>query len=284
MAPIDSRNVPATIGRAVAFVAFLLVCLAGATWFVEPTLIWTTRLVTAHQIRLNAYAEVIGALAATAIMVRAIDMRSWGDVGLSLAAARFRTLLTGFCIGAATNGATCVVLVGFGLLRFNAVAADTSWIAAAFRVTLVLLPAALGEELVCRGYLLTVIRDSVGASAAVLLTSIMFGLLHVLNPGATVESVVDVAIAGVLLGAVRIAFDSLYAAWMAHFAWNWVMAVPFHASVSGIQFEMPGYQAVSVGRAWLSGGAWGPEGGLIAAFGMMGGLAYLYTRRRREES
>jgi hypothetical protein len=78
--------------------------------------------------------------------------------------------------------------------------------------------------------------------------------------------------------------QSLYAAWMAHLAWNWVMAVPLHASVSGERFEAPGYHAVTVGPPWLSGGAWGPEGGLAAALGMVGGLAYFYVRRRREES
>jgi hypothetical protein len=36
---------------------------------------------------------------------------------------------------------------------------------------------------------------------------------------------------------------------------------------------------------WITGGEWGPEGGLAAALGMLAGLAYLYrTRRRREES
>ena len=55
-------------------------------------------------------------------------------------------------------------------------------------------------------------------------------------------------------------------------------------SVSGIEFQTPLYKAVTAGPAWLSGGEWGPEGGLVAAFGLIGGLAYFYQRRRREES
>jgi membrane protease YdiL (CAAX protease family) len=148
----------------------------------------------------------------------------------------------------------------------------------------VLLPAALAEEVMCRGYLLTVVREAIGARAAIVLTSVLFGLLHLGNPDATVESVVVVVLAGVFLATVRIALRSLYAAWMAHFAWNWVMAVPLHATVSGIRFEAPGYFAESAGPAWLSGGSWGPEGGIVAALGLTAALVFLYTRPRREES
>jgi membrane protease YdiL (CAAX protease family) len=145
-------------------------------------------------------------------------------------------------------------------------------------------PAALYEEVLCRGYLLTAIRTKLGTWGAVLSTSALFGLLHAQNVGATVQSVLIVTLAGIFLAAVRVAFDSLYAAWSAHLAWNWVMAVPLHAPVSGLQLEHPGYRTVSAGPAWLTGGSWGPEGGLLAALGMMAGLAYLYARRRREES
>ena len=282
-APGAPRSIAATIGLVVAFVAFLLACSAGAYWFITPPLIWLARQ-TDHVIRVDFYAQLVAALAATAIMLCSIDRRPWADVGLSREAARVRPMLAGWSVGTGANAFTCLVLLAAGLLSFVPNTDDGGWIGAAFRVTLVLLPAALAEEVICRGYLLTVIRDSVGARAAVVLTSVLFGLLHLQNPGATLASVLVVTLSGLLLATVRIKLNSLYAAWMAHFAWNWTMAVPFHASVSGIRFEAPGYRLVALEPAWLSGGEWGPEGGLIAAFGMMFGLAYFYTRHRREES
>ena len=109
------------------------------------------------------------------------------------------------------------------------------------------MPAALAEEVLCRGYLLTVIRERIGTWGAVAVTSIAFGLLHVTNPGWTVASVGIVALAGVFLAVVRVVYDSLYAAWAAHLAWNWVMAVPLHAPVSGLRLESPDYRTVSAG-------------------------------------
>jgi hypothetical protein len=68
---------------------------------------------------------------------------------------------------------------------------------------------------------------------------------------------------------------------MAHFAWNWTMAVLFHAAVSGLPFESPGYRYVDAGPDWATGGEWGPEGGVPAAFAMIGGAWVLLRRRSR---
>jgi len=259
-----------------------VLCAIAADALLSPVLVWMVGR-TGQRLRINAFVELAAAVAATAVMVRSIDKRSWAYVGLSREAAARRPLIIGWCIGAAAIAGACAALAAMGLLRFVPTV-GSGWIGAAIRITVVLVPAALAEELICRGYLLSVARDAVGITWAVVLTSVMFGLLHLTNPGATPESVVLVTLAGVFLAAVRVALDSLYAAWMAHLAWNWVMAVPLHAAVSGVRFESPEYQAVTVQPAWLSGGAWGPEGGAMAGLGMIGGLAYLYTRRRREES
>jgi len=115
---------------------------------------------------------------------------------------------------------------------------------------------------------------------------VLFGAAHLRNAGVTVQSFCIVTLAGVFLGAIRLALRSVYASSAAHVAWNWVLAVAFHASVSGIRFDAPDYRTVEQGPDWLTGGQWGPEGGLFAALGMLGVLAYLHrTRpRRREES
>jgi uncharacterized protein len=251
--------------------------------FVEPPL-RSLAVRSGHPFRVDVYAELVAAFAATAIMLRSIDRRGWDAIDLTRAAAQPRRLLTGWCLGGFPIALACAVLLATGLLHIVPSTADASWMGAALRTTLVLLPAALAEELICRGYLLTVLRENVGARAAVLTTSVLFGLVHLLNPGATAVSVTIVVLSGVLLASVRLALNSLYAAWLAHFAWNWVMAVPFHAKVSAIEFESPLYKAVTSGPAWLSGGEWGPEGGLVAALCMMAGLAYIYTRYRRGES
>ena len=107
-----------------------------------------------------------------------------------------------------------------------------------------------GRGALSRGYFLSVLRDGVGLDAGHRrVTSLGFGLLHLTNPGVTAESVALVMLAGFFLAAVLYATRSLYAAWMAHFAWNWTMAVVFHAAVSGL-VEAPDYRYVDAGPDW----------------------------------
>src|SRR6185503_11806619 len=150
-----------------------------------------------------------------------------------------------------------------------------AWLPAALRVSLFLLPAAFAEELATRGYVFAVLREVWGWRWTLFATSAVFGLLHLANAGANVQSVSLVILAGVFLGAVLLATRSLYAAWMAHFAWNWTMAVIFHTAVSGLPLETPDYRYADAGPDWATGGQWGPEGGAAGALGMLGGLAYL---------
>ncbi|HUX33503.1 MAG TPA: CPBP family intramembrane glutamic endopeptidase [Gemmatimonadaceae bacterium] len=227
---------------------------------------------------------VVGLLVGHVVCVRYVDRRPWASVWMGREAARPAAWIEGWLLGALAIGVPCLVLVATGALRFVPAPAG-SWLGAAARVSWFLLPAALLEELLTRGYLFAVLRDAVGWRVALGVMSVAFGLLHLPNNGATVESITMVTLAGVLLGGVVLATRSLYAAWMAHFAWNWAMAVPLHSPVSGFPLATPNYQLLDAGPRWLTGGVWGPEGGLAAAVGMMAALTYLYARRSgREES
>lgn len=228
----------------------------------------------------TAYVGVIGLLAAHALMLRFIDRTPWSFVALGSDSARPRKLVGGFALGALAIGIPIAVLIA---ARWEArqPSAPGSWAGAAFRVSALLLPAALLEELVTRGYVFAVLRQAAGAWAAVLATSLFFGLMHLANPGVTVESTVLVTLAGIFLGVVVLATRSLYAAWMAHFAWNWTMAVLFHTAVSGLPVESPNYRYVDAGPDWATGGPWGPEGGALAGVGMLSGLTYLIARQKR---
>jgi membrane protease YdiL (CAAX protease family) len=222
--------------------------------------------------------STVALLVATALFVRGVDKNPWSAVWLDRDAARPRTLALGFAIGAFAIGVPTALLIVAHWLA-GAPASSGSWVAAAISSAALLLPAALLEELATRGYVLSVLRDAWGWGAAVTVTSIVFGLLHLMNNGVNFESVVLVTLAGFFLAAVLYATKSLYAAWMAHFAWNWTMAAVFHVAVSGIPLETPNYRYVDAGPDWATGGVWGPEGGIPAGIGMLAAMAFLYAVR-----
>jgi hypothetical protein len=57
------------------------------------------------------------------------------------------------------------------------------------------------------------------------------------------------------------------------------MAALFHVAVSGTGFPTPDYRVVDAGPDWVTGGPWGPEGGVAAAAGMLAAVFLLLGRR-----
>ena len=229
------------------------------------------------------WVAVIGLLFAHHVSLRRIDHLPWSAAGLGRAAARPALLVWGFLVGALAIGIPSLLLLVAGLLRVEP-QPDGSALTESIRAFILLAPLAFTEELIIRGYPLMVLREAWGARAAIGITSVVFGLLHIGNPGSTPAAIVMAMLAGVMLGAMVVATGSLYAAAAAHLAWNWTMAAILHVPVSGFPVATPDYRLVDAGPDWATGGQWGPEAGIAAALGMGGVLMYLHVRRvRRRE-
>jgi membrane protease YdiL (CAAX protease family) len=231
----------------------------------------------------DAWTTCLALLQGTALTLSWLGNEPWSEVWLDRTAARPRAIGLGFAFGALAIGVPTASLAAVHWL-VPIDGAASSWWGGALRVSLLLAPAALAEELLSRGYILSVLAKWWGWPWAIATTSLAFGALHMFNPGATVESIALVTIAGVFLSAILFATRSLYAAWAAHFAWNWTMAVVFHVSVSGLPLESPRYRYVDAGPDWATGGSWGPEAGLPAALTMIAGSVWLFSRRGRTSS
>ena len=225
-------------------------------------------------------AGTIALLAAHVVCVRWIDRREWRTVGLDRGAASPRILGEGFLLGVVPLAVPAVALLVVGWLDIEA-AREGSSMRLAVLTLLALAPAALLEELALRGYVFSVLREAWGWKPALLVLSVLFGAAHWRNPGATVQTLTLVSLAGVFLGMVLIATGSLYAAWLAHLAWNWTLVAILHTEVSGLALPVVDYRIVERGPDLVTGGSWGPEGGIAAGAGMLLGIAYLTARRER---
>ena len=230
------------------------------------------------------WALLASGLLAHVFTFRFVEPRRWAAIRFDLTALRLRSIVVGALLGAAAVALPSLLLVGIGWLRVVPGVAGSS-IMAGLSAIVFLAPAALWEELMFRGYAFTVLSEWLHPAVALGLTSLVFGLVHLQNSGASIPSISVVVLAGVFLGSVLLVTRSLYAAFAAHLAWNWTLAAGLHAAVSGIPFAAPDYQMIDAGPDWATGGVWGPEGGVPAALGLTAATIYLYLRRsRREES
>ena len=156
----------------------------------------------------------------------------------------------------------------FGLLQVIGVAQWQGISAAGFDVIPMLsvaIMAAVGEELAFRGALFRILEESFGTSMALALSAALFGLLHAINPGATVVSTVAIALeAGVLLGAAYALTRNLWFPIGLHFGWNFTEGGIFGASVSGGSTTHGIFSISLSGPSLLTGGKFGPEASVIA--------------------
>jgi membrane protease YdiL (CAAX protease family) len=230
-----------------------------------------------YWLSLPDWLTLAGAVLAHLLVLRAIERRPWADVGMGRDALRPRAFALGSVLGVLAIGVPSLLLVGAHQLRVLP-SAPGSWVGAAAGLLAKLAPAAMVEELIFRGYPFLVLREAAGPATALGATSVLFGLAHLQNPGATVVSIGMVVLAGFFLGGVLLVTGSLWAAFAAHLAWNWTLSAAVHAAVSGLPFVMPDYRTVDAGPDWLTGGAWGPEGGLGAGVGLLAAIALLRWR------
>jgi uncharacterized protein len=275
-APRHARRSAAwAIALIVAF-AFLSAVFTLASGFLVGTLVPALR----ENENVGWWVALAGALAATTAMIRWVDPRPWSALLMDRRAARPRPLAAGWLFGLLGIGVPSLLLLATGWLDLQP-SVDGPWWTTTFALLALFLPQSLAEELVVRGYPFAVLRERWGGTMAIAATSVVFGLMHLANDGADVRSILLVILAGVFLGMVMIATNSLYAAWMAHAAWNWTMAALLHVPVSGSAFAMPDYRLADGGPDWATGGVWGPEGGAAGALGMLCGIGYLIARRSR---
>ena len=138
------------------------------------------------------------------------------------------------------------------------------------------------EELLFRGILFRWIEEFAGSWAALVVTSALFGLAHILNPGATWFSSFAIAVeAGLLLGAVYMLTRSLWMPIGLHAAWNFAEGPIFGVPVSGSPAD-GALRASIAGPPILSGGPFGLEGSVIAVLSQrLAGLGFLCLALKR---
>ena len=211
---------------------------------------------------------------ANAISLRIYERGQLADIGMEWTAASRRNLVWGILGGV---GAALVVLVGPLLVRvadLEPVPDDHfRWPSAVF-VSIVLLFGAVGEEMLFRGYMFQVLVKAIGPFATILPMSVLFGLAHSDNLNFSWLAMTNTILWGIVLGYSFLLSGDLWLPIGLHFGWNWTLPW-FGANLSGFTMGVTGYSMHwKIGALW-SGGAYGPEGGLLTTATVVAVFFYL---------
>jgi membrane protease YdiL (CAAX protease family) len=214
------------------------------------------------------------AAVANAIVLRIYERGKLADIGLEWTSASRHNLVLGILGGI---GAALVVLVGPLLVRVADLEPVPSehfrWPSAVF-VSIVLLFGAVGEEMLFRGYMFQVLVKAIGPFATILPMSVLFGLAHSDNLNFSWLALLNTVLWGIVLGYAFLLSGDLWLPIGLHFGWNWTLPW-FGANLSGFTMGVTGYSMHwKIGGLW-SGGAYGPEGGLLTTVTVVAVFFYL---------
>lgn len=138
------------------------------------------------------------------------------------------------------------------------------------------------EEIIVRGYFMTSMGAKHNIWLALMISSVVFALLHVGNPGFTFIAFVNIVLIGVLFGLYIICFDNIWGACALHSMWNFVQGNFYGVPVSGMNMSDSIFvTSVNEDMMLINGGSFGAEGGLattIIQLLCIGGLL-LYMKK-----
>jgi membrane protease YdiL (CAAX protease family) len=147
---------------------------------------------------------------------------------------------------------------------------------------LALAPAGLGEEIWLRGFGFQALRRGLGDGMSVVLSSLAFGVMHLVNPHASWVAAVMVALVGLWFGLMAVQSGSVWMSVGTHLAWNFGEGVVFGQPTSGIATGSPMFTAemLTANRFWV-GGDFGPEAAGWTAVVLSAAVVITFTAGRR---
>lgn len=234
----------------------------------------------------GSLASLLAVFASLWLAGRFLDRRPFRDFGLRLSGGWVVDLFFGMFLGA-------LLMTGIFLIQWSA-----GWVSVtgAFETMepgtqfalAILLPVGIFvcvgiyEEMLSRGYQLRNVAEglnypAIGPRAAVVaawvLSSTVFGLLHLFNPNASLLSTFNIALAGLLLGAGYVLTGELAIPIGLHITWNFFQGNVYGFPVSGLNpLGATFLTTKQSGPEIWTGGAFGPEAGLLGLAATLAGI------------
>ncbi|MDM7956066.1 CPBP family intramembrane glutamic endopeptidase [Blastomonas sp.] len=190
--------------------------------------------------------------------VRYVERRPVTELGL---AGMTRELGIGLAIGAGLYTGCVLILMVMGIYRidgFNPLAFMLPAVAMA-------LSSGIFEELLFRGVLFRIVEEWLGSWVSLIASSVVFGMVHLANPDATLTGAIFISVeAGLLLAAAYMLTRRLWMSMGFHMAWNYTQSAIFSGIVSGGVSDPGLIRPTIEGPDALTGGSFGLEASLIA--------------------
>ncbi len=209
------------------------------------------------------------------------ENRPLGAIGIHLHPRWIKEFGVGITLGLLliTVSVALQLAVGLAEIHFNFHVSLELLLSGVFFAFLFLI-SSVNEELTFRGYPFQRLVGSIGMVGAIIILSVLFGFIHWSNPHHTWISTINTVLIGIGFCIAYIRTRGLWLPTGLHFSWNLSQGFLFGIPVSGYELPISLVQIKFKGPEYLTGGAYGIEGSLIATVVILLLLAYLKNSKR----
>jgi uncharacterized protein len=190
---------------------------------------------------------------------RLIDKQSIMSMGFSFDKNRLKDILVGLLVALSIIGGGSIFLYAFNYVDFLSVQSNLFSLFLSFLLCILI---ALNEEVFVRGYILNNLMTSMNKYWALVVSAIIFALFHGLNFDISLLAMINIFLAGVILGSTYIFTKNLWFPISLHLFWNFIQGPILGYSVSGEKIESVLKVNLS-GNTSVNGGGFGFEGSIV---------------------
>lgn len=216
---------------------------------------------------------LIGTLIVIYLFRVKLDEKTFFSMGFSLKKAK-KDILLGLGLGLLPMLFSFLLFLNLDMIEiveFNFIGLEL------FYVGLLFISVSLSEEILIRGYVLSNFMDSSNKYIALLISSFLFALMHGLNPNITTIEMINLFLAGIMLGITYLYTKNLWFAFANHFSWNFFQAM-FGFHVSGLTIYSP--IKLKIEPSIWTGGEFGVEGSVLTILLQSILIVFLYFSYR----
>ncbi|MGN6715565.1 CPBP family intramembrane glutamic endopeptidase [Anaerocolumna jejuensis] len=214
--------------------------------------------------------------------VKFVEKRPVRSLGFQ-ARSPLKSYTFGFLAGLSAITAIILILLLTGAIKLNYYPIEYGYMVLNFgTAALSWMVQSASEEIAIRGWLIPSLEKKSSPIMAITITSVIFGILHLFSSGVTILSFTNLILSGIFFAGYAILNGNIWGVCGLHFAWNFALANIYGLPFSG--FAVNGariFKAQQAGPRLLTGGDFGPEGGLVTTIILLAGIAVLVLKWKK---
>lgn len=206
-----------------------------------------------------------GLIFASIFLWKLLDKKKVSDMGITSINKGRKELFIGLLMGAFSITFVCILLLLFGDVKLVKPISEPNISLSLILGLISFIFVGFGEEIFGRAYIMSVLKQTKNKWVVLFVSSVIFAAMHLMNNSIGLLPMINLFLAGVLLGYMFMKTQNIWMSIGFHITWNYFQGYVCGFQVSGN--EVSGiYQIKTTTNNIINGGGFGPEGGLVVTF------------------